>query len=229
MYLPGLTILWQRPEDSASAVVMTIYLVYVVATLWRSHDEYQHRLDIDQKLRDQSDLFEQQGRVDALTELANRRFFTECLMSMSQGARNADSHLVLMVLDLDYFKNINDQHGHAIGDSCLSLFASRLKEKFRREGEHAARLGGEEFGVLLQGESLENALRRAEEFRSMCAGNPIQIGTQALDITVSIGVAKFDPDVHRDGDGLYRAADSAVYQAKNSGRNRVCSHEPEVA
>ena len=72
------------------------------------HD-YQHRLDIDQQLRDQSDLFEKQGRVDALTELANRRFFTESLMQMSQNAKAGNSDLVLMVLDLDHFKSINDQ------------------------------------------------------------------------------------------------------------------------
>jgi len=229
MYLPGLAILWQTPEDSASAVVMTIYLIYVVATLWRSHNEYQHRLDIDQKLRDQSDLFEQQGRIDALTELANRRFFTECLTSVTQSARSTKHNLVLMVLDLDYFKNINDRHGHAVGDACLQNFSARLKEKFGNDGEHAARLGGEEFGVLLQDHSLEGAIRRANEFRQMYASEPVRVGEIALPITVSIGVAEFNPDLHRDGDGLYRAADSAVYQAKNSGRNRVCSHAPEVA
>ena len=76
IYLPGLVALWLTSETSSSALVMSIYLLYVVATLWRSHYEYQHRLDIDQQLRDQRDLFEQQGRIDALTELANRRFFT---------------------------------------------------------------------------------------------------------------------------------------------------------
>ncbi len=229
MYLPGLIALWLTPKDPASAWVMTIYLMYVAATLWRSHNEYQHRLDIDQQLRDQRDLFEHQGRIDALTELANRRFFTESLMSMSQKARSTGQSLVLMMLDLDHFKNINDQYGHAVGDTCLSIFSTRLKNQFNIDGEHAARLGGEEFGVLLQGQSLEVAIRRAEDFRSMCMRDPIQVGSVSMPITVSIGVAEFDPNEHRDGDGLYRAADSAVYQAKNSGRNRVCSHEPEVA
>ncbi|MGH8500142.1 MAG: GGDEF domain-containing protein, partial [Methylococcales bacterium] len=210
------------------ALVMSIYLIYVVTTLWRSHNEYQHRLDIDQQLRDQRDLFEQQGRVDALTELANRRFFTESLMQMSQNAKGSDSKLVLLVLDLDYFKNINDQHGHAVGDSCLAIFASRLKTKFGFDGEHAARLGGEEFGVLLQGHTLDLAMARAEGFRAMCVSEPIQVGGIIMPITVSIGVAAFDPDKHHDGDGLYRAADSAVYRAKNSGRNKVCSHIPDV-
>jgi len=226
MYLPGLIALWQIPGESATALVMTIYLLYVIATMWRSHREYQHRLDIDQQLRDQRDLFEQQGRIDALTELANRRFFTESLMSMSQHSRSTGDELVLMVLDLDHFKHINDRHGHAVGDACLSMFASRLKERFGGEGEHAARLGGEEFGVLLQGHTLAAALQRANDFRSLCALEPMQVGGSLLPMTVSIGVAAFDPEGHQNGDGLYRAADSAVYQAKNSGRNRVCSHEP---
>ena len=90
-------------------------------------------------------------------------------------------------------------------------------------------VGGEEFGVLLQGQSLDLAMRRAEEFRALCAHDPIQVGHLMLPITVSIGVAEVDPENHKDGDGLSRAADTAVYQAKHSGRNRVCSHEPEVA
>lgn len=229
MYVPGLISLWLASNDSASALVMSIYLLYVGATLWRSHNEYQHRLDIDQKLRDQSDLFEQQGRTDALTELANRRFFTESLMRMSQEAKVSNRSLVLMVLDLDHFKNINDQHGHAAGDTCLSIFASELKTRFGNHGEQAARLGGEEFGVLLQGQTLEDAMRRAEAFREYWANEPILLGDISMPITVSIGVAAFNPELHRDGDGLYRAADSAVYQAKNSGRNRVCSHEPGKA
>lgn len=226
MYLPGLVVLWLIPKDPASAWVMTIYLLYVVATLWRSHQEYQQRLDIDQQLREQSDLFEQQGRIDALTELANRRFFTESLMQMSQNAKTIQGDLVLMVLDLDHFKNINDQYGHAVGDSCLAQFASRLKASFGKEGERAARLGGEEFAVLLQAHTLDIAMMRAENFRAMCVSEPIQVGDIIMPITVSIGVAVFDPENHRDGDGLYRAADSAVYRAKNEGRNRVCSHQP---
>ena len=228
MYLPGLATLWLIPKDPASAWVMTIYLLYVLATLWRSHHEYQQRLDIDQQLRDQSALFEQQGRIDALTELANRRFFTESLMQTSQNAKAGNSDLVLMVLDLDHFKNINDQYGHAVGDSCLAIFASRLKIKFDSDGGHAARLGGEEFGVLLQGLTLDMAMQRAEDFRALCASEPVRIGDIIMPMTVSIGVAKFDPVEHRDGDGLYRAADSAVYRAKNAGRNRVCSHKPDV-
>jgi len=228
LYLPGLIALWISPRDPASAWMMSIYFTYVCFALWRSNTDYQHHLDVDQQLRDQRDLFEQQGRTDALTELANRRFFTESLMSMSQHARESKNPLVLLVLDLDHFKNINDQHGHAVGDACLVSFASRLKTKFGNNNEHAARLGGEEFGVLIQGHTLDVAIRLAEELRELCNNEPIRVGDILMPITVSIGVAAFDAKNHRDGDGLYRAADSAVYLAKNSGRNRVCRHEPNL-
>lgn len=222
MYLPGLAALWLVSNDSATALVMSIYLIYVFATLWRSYQEYQHRLDIDQELRNQRDLFEQQGRVDALTELANRRHFTESLMRMSQHARTTNDALILIMLDLDHFKNINDQHGHAVGDACLAIFSARLKGKFGRQNNQAARLGGEEFGILLQGVGIDMAMSRAHDFRGMCEREPISVGDIVIPITVSIGVVAFDYEIHRDGDGLYKAADSAVYRAKNAGRNRVC-------
>ncbi len=227
MYLPGLVALWISPRDPASAWMMSIYFTYVCVALWRSNADYQHHLDIDQELRDQRDLFEQQGRTDALTELANRRYFTESLMRMSQNASSSKTHLVLLVLDLDHFKQINDQHGHSVGDACLVSFASRLKEKFGSNKDHAARLGGEEFGVLIEGQQLDTTIRRAEELRELCSSEPITVGDLVVPISVSIGVAIFDPVKHLDGDGLYRAADSAVYRAKNSGRNKVCCYAPE--
>jgi diguanylate cyclase (GGDEF)-like protein len=226
LYLPGLVALWSSPAHRASAWMMSLYFTYVTMALWRSNADYQHHLDVDQQLRDQRDLFELQGRTDALTELANRRFFTECLMAMSEQARCRGGNLVLMVLDLDHFKNINDRYGHATGDACLTQFAARLKTLFGNHGDHVARLGGEEFGVLLQGQTLELALLRAEGFRALCACEPIQVGDFCMPITVSIGVAAFELETHQDGDGLYRAADAAVYRAKNSGRNRVCGHAP---
>ena len=227
LYLPGLLALWFSPAYRASAWMMSLYFTYVTVALLRSNADYQHHLDVDQQLRDQRDLFEQQGRTDAMTELANRRFFTEQLMRLSEQAQRDSGALVLMVLDLDHFKSINDRFGHAAGDTCLTLFAARLKDAFGSDGGLVARLGGEEFGVLLQGEALAVAMLRAEAFREMCASEPIRAGEVILPITVSIGVAQYDSNC--DGDELYRAADSAVYRAKNSGRNRVCSHERERA
>lgn len=223
LYLPGLFALWANQQHRGSAWMMTLYFTYVCVALLRSNRDYQHHLNVDEQLREQRDQFEVQGRTDALTSLANRRHFTEMLMSLSDQSRASGTPLALMVLDLDHFKQINDRHGHAAGDACLAQFASRLQAAFDGGGAYAARLGGEEFGVLLAGQAREIALQRAEDFRALCVREPIRVDDADLAITVSIGVAQFTPRDHGDGDGLYRAADAAVYRAKNTGRDRVCA------
>lgn len=223
MYVPGLLALWMSTEHRGSAWMMTLYFTYVCVALVRSHGDYQHHLDVDEQLREQRDQFETQGRTDALTGLANRRHFTELLMDLSEASRNSGSSLVLMVLDLDHFKSINDRHGHAVGDTCLAIFSARLRAMFGGKGVFPARLGGEEFGVLMQGKSLEQALQHAEQLRALCEREPVLAGNTSVSLTVSIGVASFNALEHGDGDGLYRDADAAVYRAKHSGRNQVCA------
>jgi diguanylate cyclase (GGDEF)-like protein len=222
LYLPGLIAMWQLPDARPDTLVMGIYFLYVVVATFRSHADYQRRLDLDQELREQRDLFARQSRVDALTELANRRRFADVLEAAVARARGQGIALSMLVLDIDHFKAINDRHGHATGDAVLSALAARLRADFAAPGETPARLGGEEFGVLLEGPGEEGAAQRGERFREALVANALRVDELALPLTVSIGVAQFDPDAHRDGDGLYRAADRAVYRAKSEGRNRVC-------
>lgn len=229
MYVPGLFLMWRDIADRPTALVMAVYLVYVAISVLRSHAEYQQRLDLDQHLRDQRDLFAQQSRIDPLTELANRRHFADELARATQDARRRSRPLTLLLMDLDHFKKVNDTHGHAIGDACLVAIARRLKAAFPGDGELAARLGGEEFGVILQGQSLEAGQQRAEQFRRHMAATPIELDGVTLAMTVSVGIAQFDADSHGDDDGLYRAADSAVYQAKAAGRNRSVGATPAAA
>jgi diguanylate cyclase (GGDEF)-like protein len=229
LYLPGLVLLWGDPHDRAVALVMSVYLIYVVISLLRSHADYQERLDLDQVLRDQRDLFAQQSRIDPLTELANRRHFADVLANASQRAQSTGAPLCLLLLDIDYFKKINDTYGHAVGDACLIAIAERLRAQFSGEGGLAARLGGEEFGVVLDGHELSAAARRAEVFREELARQPFELDGIRLPVTVSLGLAEFDPIVHRHADGLYRAADRAVYRAKSAGRNCLCLDEPSLA
>ena len=222
LYGPGLLLLWADPSSRATAMVMLVYLVYVLISLVRSHAEYQQRLDLDQELRDQRDLFAQQSKIDPLTELANRRHFSNVLEAAAARGLHTGEPLTLLVLDLDHFKKINDTHGHAVGDACLVAIAGRLDSVFNGEGELAARLGGEEFGVVLAGQDLATAAQRAERFRENLLHHPIALENAVLSMTASIGIAEFDRTRHRDVDELYSAADSAVYRAKASGRNRVC-------
>ena len=223
--LPGLVLLWSNPADRANGLMMTIYLVYVVISLLRSHAEYQQRLDLDQELRRQRDLYSRQSRIDPLTELANRRQFADVLAKAAVEAQRSGEPLALLLLDIDHFKQINDSHGHAVGDACLMAIAGRLHTIFNGTGELAARVGGEEFGVVLEGHDLASALQRAEKFRASLVEHPIAVNGLTLDMTTSIGVAEFDPEQHHDVDALYHAADSAVYRAKAAGRNRVCRNE----
>ena len=222
--LPGLSLLLLTgdPADRANALMMAVYLLYVLIALVRSHAEYQQRLDLDQELRNQRDLFSRQSRIDPLTELANRRQFADILENGVAQSRISGASLALLLLDVDHFKQVNDNHGHAVGDACLLAIARRLYDGFSGAGDLAARVGGEEFGVVLQGHGIEEAMERAERFRASLVQDPIVLDGTVLAMTVSIGVAGFNPDLHADVDALYHAADSAVYRAKAEGRNRVC-------
>jgi len=223
LYLPGLLILWgDSSRGQSTALVATVYLIYVYLSLLRAHADYQRRLDIDQDLRDQRDLFARQSRVDPLTDLANRRHFAEVLANATRKARGEGSALSLLLLDIDHFKAINDEHGHAVGDGVIGAIAARLQLAFPHAGELAARIGGEEFGVVLEGQDGALAAARAESFREGLTARPLLVDGLALTVTISIGWAEFDLAVHGEVDGLYRAADRALYRAKHEGRNRVC-------
>ncbi len=225
--VPGLFLLWSNPADRANGLMLAIYLVYVVASLLRAHAEYQQRLDLDQELRNQRDVFSRQSRIDPLTELANRRQFADVLDAAVVSARRNSSPLTLLLLDVDHFKQVNDTHGHAVGDACLLAIGARLKTSFSGKGDLAARVGGEEFAVILEGQDLASSAQRAERFRASLAEHPIALDNLALKLTASIGIAQLDPVAHADVDDLYRAADSAVYRAKADGRNLVRRAGPD--
>jgi diguanylate cyclase (GGDEF)-like protein len=221
LYLSTLVALIANGSRLELVAVSILYLLYVSLALRRSHAEYLQRLDLEDELREQRDLFEQQSRRDGLTGLANRRRFSGALLEWEAQARARGTPLTLLILDLDHFKAVNDDHGHAAGDACLRAFAEQLQRAFPATSELVARLGGEEFGVLLQGSGQDEAVRRAEAFRREFAQRALALETGEVRSSVSIGVAQFDPGRDADGDALYHAADTALYRAKAAGRNAV--------
>ena len=227
-YLPTLGAFIANGSLIELVAVSVLYLLYVSLALRRSHLEYMERLDLEDELRRQRDLFEHQSRRDELTGLANRRRFSSAIEEAVAAARHDGDALVLMILDLDHFKAVNDSHGHVSGDVCLRGFADLLQHAFTMRDEMVARLGGEEFAVLVRGQALDAAVHRAEAFRIDLAGAPQVLDeTTSLTLAVSIGAAAFDPLRHADADALYRDADAALYRAKALGRNRVCT--PDLA
>lgn len=149
--------------------------------------------------------------VDSLTHLASRHAFFEASRSLPEGDRRA-----LLMVDADHFKRINDAHGHAGGDAVLRLLGQVFRDALPA-GSLAARLGGEEFAVLLPASATDDALRHAEALRAAVEASPWRCEDGgAVPVSVSIGVA-----VGADGvDALLRDADAALYRAKAEGRNR---------
>ena len=159
------------------------------------------------------------SRHDALTGLANRTLLAERTSQALAAARREAHHAAVIFLDLDGFKPVNDEYGHAVGDALLVEVAARLRGGVRAS-DTVARLGGDEFVVLLAGvvESPQ-ALALAEKLRADVA-RPCLLAGQALQVTASVGVALF-PDHGADAEQLFRRADEAMYAAKQAGANRA--------
>jgi len=168
-----------------------------------------------------------QASHDALTGLVNRREFEIRLQQALDNARSEDSHSALCYLDLDQFKVINDTCGHAAGDELLKQISSQLKKQLR-DSDTLSRLGGDEFGVLLEGCTLEKARTIAEKLRETIRKIRFTWSDKQFEAGVSIGVV---PVTSASGNlaDLLSAADSACYEAKDQGRNRVHLFDPDDA
>jgi diguanylate cyclase (GGDEF)-like protein len=168
-------------------------------------------------------LFDEVNRLatlDGLTGTYNRRHFMDLAQREYDNARRFGHPLTAMMLDVDHFKRINDRHGHHVGDQVLRVLAERCKAALRSV-DVLGRYGGEEFAILLPGTSQHNAATiLAERIRKKVAEEPIKTDDGAVKVTVSVGVAALDPDMRSTGD-LFKRADSALYEAKQAGRNRV--------
>ena len=222
VYLPMLCIVVFVQREPGLSLVLGLNSLYLVAVIFRSHGEYEGKLTLDEELREQRDRFAQQSRTDALTGIANRGHFQQRLEQVVAEARAGGPGVALLIADLDHFKSVNDRFGHAAGDLCLREVAGLLCEGFVGEGVLVARLGGEEFAVLVAGDQLEGVALLAETFRVRLGRRKIEPGGGVrFGITVSLGLARFSPDQHLGGDALYAAADEALYRAKAAGRNRL--------
>lgn len=158
---------------------------------------------------------------DALTGAFNRRYFARRLEEELAYARRHGESLGVLIMDLDHFKGINDQHGHAAGDHVLHEFAALARGVLRAE-DVFARYGGEEFVVLLRGADVDGARGAAERLRAAVERHTFEFRDRRIPVTVSVGCAQ--AGAGEDADGVLRRADEQLYAAKSDGRNRVVAN-----
>ena len=158
--------------------------------------------------------------VDGLTQIHNKRYLQEALDREVLRARRHDRDLSVLMFDIDFFKRINDQFGHLAGDHVLRELARIVQERIRRD-EVFARYGGEEFAILLPETPLEGASSLAEDLRARVAKHRFVFQAERIPVTISIGCARLDASDKAASD-LIQRADEKLYEAKRTGRNRVC-------
>lgn len=182
--------------------------------------------DRNRQLRDARRQLTDLANVDELTGLGNRRLINRVLQDEINRACRNNGSLAVILLDVDYFKNYNDNYGHPAGDAVLKRLADLMQRATSRAGEMVGRYGGEEFILVLPGATVQSAVRTAERLKGLVNSEGIaheksQIGGI---ITVSQGVVSLMPDTELTPADIIKRADNALYKAKHEGRNRICIH-----
>jgi diguanylate cyclase (GGDEF)-like protein len=189
---------------STEELLATISIAFILLAMAKERTELHHKTA---------------AMVDSLTGLANRRAFLDSAGQLTQTQTARDLPVAVFMIDLDRFKSVNDRFGHSIGDEVLRIFADSARAHLR-PSDIVARLGGEEFAVLLADACRDNAFAVAERIRSTFAAAAASVGGHAVSATASIGVAIIQ-DPQQDIAALLAQADHALYRAKARGRNRV--------
>ncbi len=179
-----------------------------------------------QVIEDQNKALNELSIIDELTGLFNRRHMIEILNSEFNRAMRYGSDLTCLILDLDFFKEVNDTLGHQFGDFVLKEFSERIKTH-SRSADYSFRYGGEEFMLLLPHTDIEGASIWAEKIREHCEAKPYNNGTDKTTVTASIGLASFKEHLPERPEDFLGFADKALYQAKAEGRNRVVLYRRE--
>lgn len=173
------------------------------------------------ELADKNRILEEQNTLDALSGVRNRAYFDKKILAELKRSRREQRPLGLVMLDIDHFKQINDNHGHLAGDAVIRGVAQRIQDLLKRSSDYVCRYGGEEFALILPNTDPEGVLALAEQIRYSIAEQPFttEIGDLAVHISAGCFASIAGPEMVST-DFIY-AADQALYQAKNAGRNQV--------
>ena len=203
----------------ATAVLSVSVVAIVFADLKRAHAAAG---DSEERYRQLASSMETLATMDPLTGVANRRHFDRVILDEWKRAARESTPLTLLILDVDCFKAFNDLYGHLEGDKCLRAIATIAVETSRRATDTVARLGGEEFAILLPGTPVDGAKETADRLRRAVMELDIKHADSEYNrVTISLGCATLVPGKTGDATQIIAAADAALYQAKKAGRNRV--------
>jgi two-component system, cell cycle response regulator len=175
---------------------------------------------LQDELAEKNERLEMQSRTDPLTDVANRRHLEKTIRIEMIRALRYNTRLTFIMIDVDHFKAVNDNHGHVAGDCVLREVAKRLRTGIRA-CDLVARFGGEEFCLLLPQTDSDGGRAVAERYREAIADQPMSTGASEISVTASFGVVTYPHSSLQSLDDVVRAADTALYSAKNTGRNRV--------
>jgi len=173
------------------------------------------------ELAEKNQALEAMNTEDALTGIRNRRYFDKKYAAEMRLSRRNETELAIAMIDIDYFKKVNDTYGHLAGDECLRHVAQTVKQHLQRPGDEVFRYGGEEFAVLLPQTDGAGAEIVLDKIRAHIADHPVQVGHEVISLTISIGICSMIFDGSVTDNVPLDTADKALYTAKQSGRNRV--------
>ncbi len=227
MFVPILVVLIYQggTENLLIAALMTFSMLYIFSSSRSSHNDYWEAITNHMVAEERAELMEKLSTTDPLTQLKNRMYFDNEFAREWKRSSRLKSPLSIIMVDLDHFKNINDNHGHMFGDECLRQVASTISGEVMRPSDCVARYGGEEFVILLPNTDETGAAIIANRMLKAVARIQLKAAGEPVSLTCSIGGATVVPNFRDDRADLIRRADTALYHAKNSGRNRYISDQ----
>lgn len=228
MLMPVIIVMLIKGSSLSLALMIFSFAVYMVLIAARGNEEYWEAMENEHLLEIKSRELTRLSNTDVLTGLFNRRYFDQALEKEWKRSGRNDSMIGIILLDIDYFKRINDTFGHPTGDAYLKELAERLTSVFKRDTDIVARYGGEEFIVLLPDANADRAVKLAREAVLRIGSMSIDYQGRKIRATISAGVSVGVPDFNYRPDSIIAWADKALYLAKKQGRNRVVYQEPRI-
>jgi diguanylate cyclase (GGDEF)-like protein len=213
--LPLLLMLLLEPTASSIniAILFFIFNLFMLVTAHSFRKNLLKSIDLSIELK-------HQAQYDALTKISNKRYFLEHFDIEWHRAMRHKTPVTIIILDIDYFKKINDTYGHNKGDECLQIIAGILKNTVRRSGDFVSRIGGEEFSIVLANDKAKSAIKICEILRNKISNQEIPApDNKLIKLSMSMGIACTIPSNGSSPDDFIHSADQALYEAKKSGRN----------